>query len=83
MFDRCHMSQSPSYQTSGYPFISVVMYAVHTLIVLPRSPFSSVEVNGRGMLRDGGLSNSLHWYSGTAPESRIAIAALDVFITVT
>ena len=30
---RCHISQSPSYQTSGYPFMSMVMYAVYASIV--------------------------------------------------
>ena len=45
---RCHISQSPSYQTSGYPFISVVMYAVHALIVSPRSRCTPLKRLGEG-----------------------------------
>ena len=43
---RCHIFQSPIYQTSGYPFISVVMYAVHAAIVLPRSRFTPLKSMG-------------------------------------
>ena len=43
---RCHISQSPNYQTSGYSFISVVMHAAHALIVLPRSRFTLVKSMG-------------------------------------
>ena len=37
-----------SYQTSGYPFISMVMYAVYASIVLPRSRTTSLKSMGEG-----------------------------------
>ena len=39
---------SRSYQTSGYPFISLVMYAVYASIVLQRSRFIPLKSMGEG-----------------------------------
>ena len=44
-----HVSQSPRYQTSRYPFTSVaLMYTVHALIVSPRSGFTLLKSMGEG-----------------------------------
>ena len=57
------LSQSPSYQTFGYPFTSVAMYTVHPCIDrFAKVTLYSVEVNWRGTLRNEGCSNSLHQY---------------------
>ena len=45
---RCYISQIPSHQTSGYPFVSAVMYAVHALIVFSRSRFTPLKLIGDG-----------------------------------
>ena len=37
----------------GYPFISVVMYAVHASIVLPRSRLTPLKSMGNGRLETG------------------------------
>ena len=53
----CHKPQTPSYQTSGYPFISVAMYAIHALIILSRPRFTLLKAMGEGRSEKGDPEN--------------------------
>ena len=68
---RCRVSQSPSYQPSGYSFISVIMYNVHASIVLPGSHITQLKAMGGGRSEMGGSRTS---YTGVSQVFIVRIA---------